>query len=33
MEVWKQIEYDTRYEVSNFGRFRKRKTLKMVIDI
>lgn len=24
MEVWKQIEYDTRYEVSNFGRFRKK---------
>ena len=24
MEFWKQIEYDTRYEVSNFGRFRKK---------
>ena len=24
MEEWKTIEYDTRYQVSNFGRFRKR---------
>jgi len=23
-EFWKQIEYDSRYEVSNFGRFRKK---------
>lgn len=23
-ELWKQIQYDPRYEVSNFGRFRKR---------
>lgn len=23
-ETWKQIQYDPRYEVSNFGRFRKR---------
>lgn len=27
VEVWKQIEYDTRYQVSNYGRFRK-KNLK-----
>lgn len=24
METWKQIEYDLRYEVSNWGRFRKK---------
>ena len=23
-ETWKKIEYDQRYEVSNFGRFRKK---------
>lgn len=28
MEVWKQIEYDIRYEVSNYGRFRKRNLKK-----
>ena len=24
IEIWKTIEYDSRYEVSNYGRFRKR---------
>ena len=23
-ELWKSIEYDTRYQVSNYGRFRKK---------
>ena len=23
-EIWKTIDYDTRYQVSNWGRFRKR---------
>lgn len=28
MEQWKTIEYDTRYQVSNFGRFRKKNPKK-----
>lgn len=26
-EIWKPIEYDTRYQVSNYGRFRKRNPI------